>query len=294
MIERINEALDQLLASLDSYADEVEEALKLYKRPFKQYDMDIDIEHGFNQWLIHDYVTKGGHKFASKVLNDKASIHAIETSVYSVFHVLKEKVGYVFKDVFTGVDYVIETDQLFEANDLICIRLYPVGEKNYIVDNALYYEKAFEPTIRRSVMNKYNEFCSTNEPIAIEAFIKSHSQLIYHLNNIVHFYENELEEESDLSVFVAEYAVKDKEALLDQLLDTEHFQIIESYEDEMILVLLDDQVQIGEVVVTPNKMEIEANTQTTLEFAKDIVKRSAGDKAVFVKEAELSIDDLLQ
>ena len=296
MIKNINEAIEEILISLatDEYKEEVSRALNIYKRPFSNFDLELDIEHGFNQWLIHDYKSSDGTKIAEKILTDKTIIDTIKNALYSVFKVHHEKNHVIFKDVLTNVDYVVESDQLFEDRDLICIRLYPVQGRYTVIDNPEFHEPSLETTIRKSVMTKYNEYCSTNEPMSIEVFIKEHSQLIYHLTNIIHYYENQLEDDVDLSVFVAEFAIKEREILLDSLLKTEHFQIIESYDDEMILNILDDQIQIGEAVVIHDRLEIETNSKGMLDIAKDIVVKHSQERAVFIKEAKMTIDDLLQ
>lgn len=296
MIVKINEAIEEILISLteDQYKKEVKKAFDIYKRPFNHFDLEIDIEHGFNSWFIHDYKFSNGKKIASLVLNDKDTIQTIENSLYSTFMVHHEKNHVIFKDVFTNMDYIIESDQLFENGDLVCIRIYPVGSKHTVIDNPEYHDQGLEKTIRKSVMAKYNEYCSNNEPIAIDVFIKENSQLVYHLTNIIQYYESEMEEDVDLFVHVAEYAVKEREHLLDLLLASENFQIIESYDDEMILNVIDDGIQIGEAVVTHDRLELEMNSKGMLDIAKDLVKEIAKDKAVFIKEGKLTIDDLLQ
>lgn len=295
MIEQINKGVEQLLLSLSEseYSEEIEYAFNIFKRPFSHFDLDVDIEHGFNGWLIHDYKFRDGQTLAKKVLDSDQMISIITESVYSVFLVNHEKQNIVFKDLFTGRDYVLNTEQAFEAGDLLSVRLYPVGEKYLVLDNAEFYEPSMEQSIRQSVMSKYNEYCSSNEPIGIDVFVKEHSQLVYHLTNIIHYYEAELEEESDLAVFIAEYGIKEREILLDSLLATDYFQIIETYEDEMTLILLDDGIQIAELLVTSHKLEIEANSKAELSLSRSILDQHADGRAAFLKEAELSLDDVL-
>lgn len=296
MIVKINNAIDEILISLakETYKEEVKKALALYKKPFNNLDLDIDIEHGFNSWLIHDYKLADGTKLARKILKAKDMVEIIESAVYSAFKVHHEKKHLIFKDVFTNIDYVIESDQNFEDGDLICIRIYGIGSKFTVVDNPEFHDHALESTIRKSVMSKYNEYCSSNEPMAIDVFIKEHSQLIYHLTNIIQFYESEMEDEVDLSVYVAEYAVKERKQLLEDLLASDHFLMIESYDDEIILNLLDDGKQIGESVVTHDRLEIETNSKDMLDIAKNIVKEISNGRAIFIKERKLTIDELLQ
>lgn len=295
MLSKLREGVDYVLTHLseDEYSNEINKAFDIYKRPFNNFDLDIDIEHGFNQWLIHDYVTNKGKTLSELIEPDKKIGKALADSIYSVYRVISTKTGFVFKDIITSADYEVETESLFENGDIVSIRLYPFEGKYHLIDNPERYPNEMEISIRQSIMNKYNDYCSSNEPVGIYEFIKSNSQLVYHLTNIIHYYENEMLEEQTYVVYVAEYGIKERELLLDELLDTDYFQIIETYEDEMTLVLLDEGIQIGEVLITTNRLELEANSSTSLELCKDVLKKVAGERAVLIKEGELSIDDLL-
>lgn len=295
MLDKLRASVDHVLTCLskEAYKDEVKKAFEIYKRPFNHFDLDIDIEHGFNQWLIHDYVTTEKKTFAVILETDPEMSRALADSIFSVFKVITEKHGFVFKDVVTSVDYEVETDCLFEPDDLVHVRLYPYEGKYRILDNPSHYPQSMETSIRQSIMNKYNEYCSANEPIGIDVFVKTNSQLIYHLTNIIHYYENEMLEEQEYKVFVSIYALRNRELVLDLLLDTNHFQIIETFEDEMTLVVLDDEIQVAEALVTSSNIELEANSMTALMLSKDLLEKAAGKEVVFIKENELSIDDLL-
>ncbi len=294
MLNRISEAVDKVLTDISKkYHEEVNTAFDIYKRPFKSYDMDLDIEQGFNQWFIHDYKNSQGKTMTELVLEDDMK-DVLMHSIHSVFKVMVEKNHIVFKDLFTSVDYVIDSSEVYENSDLVSVRIYPINGKYVLIDNPEFYGKELEMTIRQSIMNKYNEYCSTHSPMGIEVFIKENSQLIYHLTNIIHFYENEMMEDDEMLVYVAEYAIKGREELLDLLLNTNHFQIIETFEDEMTLVILDDGIQIGEVLVTSHKLELETKSRTILDIGKTLINEYAGDKAVFIKDLELGLDDLLE
>lgn len=301
--EQINNLIDEMLIYLakNNYNEEIERALKIYKSPFVDQGVDIDLEHGFNSWLIHDYQKKNGsYIIKDYLLNKNIDVvdgidlfKLINESIFSIFKVSIQKDNVVFKDIITQVDYLIETDQKFNNADIIKIRIYPSNNKYYIVDNGAYFTEEFEPTIRKSVMSKYNEYCSTNEPMGIDEFVKKHSVLIYHLANIIDYYESELSVEDNLSVHMATYAVKNREPLIERLLLSGAFQIAETYDDEMVLTLLSDESQVAEIVITVNKIEIEATTKTLLSYAKTEFEKASGELAVFVKDEELFLEDLI-
>lgn len=297
MLNKIRKVLDETLVHVSQKKNNklVNDAFKWYKSPFGAVKTDMDLEYGFNNWLLHDYLVNQKTPLVEYYLNDfdKKAVEAVSKSVYSVFKVQIETNNVVFKDVITSQDYLIDSDQVFNNNDLLKVRLYPVDNKFVILDNVEYYDQSLETIIRKSVMNKYNEYCSANEPMGIQVFVKRHSQLIYHLTNIIDFYEAELEEEAGLDVYVATYAIKDKDELLDLLLDTDAFQLIEHNEYETIVDFVSEDVQLAEIVVTSQKVEIEVNSETGLLFAKETFESAVASKAVFVKDEIISLSDLL-
>lgn len=298
--EQINNIIDETLIFLakNNYKTEIDRALKQYKSPFAEQGLDLDIEQGFNNWLIHDYQKSDksyiiSDYFKNKNIDDANLFNMINKSVLSIFKISIQNKNIVFKDIITQADYVIETEQEFNDGDVIKIRVYPFDNKFYIVDLGTYYSAELEPTIRKSVMSKYNEYCSANEPIKIDVFVKKHSILIYHLTNIIDYYESELSSEDEVSVFVATYAVKDRVLAIDKLVDSNSFQFSEQYDDELILVLLSDGAQVAEAVVTVNQIEIESNSSVLLSYSKAELEKVVGDTAVFVKEKELFLEDLI-
>lgn len=271
----------------------IEEALKIYLSPFGEQQVELDKEHGFNSWLIHDYASVVDSPLLEKFYEDSLMKETIEKSVYSIFKVVVETKQIVFKDVITSVDYIIDDDHLYNAGDLVKIRLYPVEDKWVMLDNPEYLEPSMETLVRKSVMSKYNAYCSMNEPMHIEVFVKTQSQLIYHLTNIIDFYEAELEDEDEYQVHVATYAMKDKEVLLDLLLDSDEFQMIEVDGDNTIVHMLSDDIQLAELVISHDRVEIESTSKSCLGLVRDAFERLLGASATFLKEEMLRLDDLL-
>lgn len=286
----INKALDEALINSVEKKDQVEQALLVYKSPFGSQMTDVVVENGFNGYLVHDYTIEGS-PFIYELIGKTPEAEVIYKSIYSIFKVHIEGQNIIFKDVITSRDYVVKSDQLFEDGDLITVRLYPENHHFMILDNPVYYPDTLEAVIRKSVMHQYNVYCSMNEPMHIEEFVKKHSQLVYHLTNIIDFYESELDD--DLEVYVATYAVKDKEAVLDALLDTNDFQLIEKDGDEVIIEYVSEGAQLAEIVVSHASLEIEVTSKSGLRLVKELVDDLIKDHGTFIKEATLSMDDLL-
>lgn len=293
MINKIRASVDELLLALNKqFGEEIKTATKVYEGPFEGLNFDLDIDYGFNNWIIHDYKTKKGY-LVDLVDMDEEIKNAIKGSVLSIFKVNLERNNIVFKDLITGEDYIIETEQLFNDGDIVKVRVYPKNHKYLIIDNPHFYSPTLESTIRKSVMSKYNEFCSKNEPIDIRDFIKNQAQLIYQLANIIDFYEAEMEDDESLYVYTVKYGIKDKEEALDLLLETEVFQITDQYEDETTLIVLDEGVQVAEVLVLPSFIEVEATNESLRKIAMDLIEGVLKEHAVKLSEEVLGIDDIL-
>ncbi len=303
IVNQIDSLIEETLVYIakNNYKSEIERALIEYKRPFANQVLELDVEQGFNSWFIHDYKKKDDTYIISDYLKNRNLdivdgldlFKAINESVFSIFKVSLQRDNVVFKDIITQADYIIDTDREFKENDIIKVRVYPGKSKYHIVDSGTFYSVELEETVRKSVMSKYNEFCSSNQPVTIAEFVKTHSVLVYHLANIIDYYESELSGEDELSVFVATYALKNKEEAVDKLLVSGSFQILEQYPDELVLVLLSEEQQIAEVVISVDTVEIEATSKTFLEYSKSIFEETVLEYAVFIKDEELHLEDLI-
>lgn len=294
MLEKIRNSIDKLIIELSEKHKEVLlRAEKTYTNPFHGLNLDLDKDQGFNNWLIHDYKDQGVSVLDRLTLEDDQVKNTIKNSVISVFRVHIEKVNMVFKDIVTGEDFVVKTDQLFESGDLVKVRLYPVDNHFTIIDNPDFFNPEFENTIRKSIMSQYNRYCAMNEPMDIRVFVKSQSQYIYHLAAIIDYYEAEMEDDESLYVYTVLYGIEDKEEILDLLLDSEHFQLVEQFEDETTIMLYDDGVEISEVLVMPKRLEIDANSSALRDIAKEILEKLLKDKIAKLSEEVQGLDDIL-
>lgn len=293
--------IDETLIYLgkNNYKNEIDKAFKFYKSPFKNDKSEIDIEHGFNDWLIHDYKKSDGLFIVEDYLKNKNSLkkdelgNIIKNSVFSIFKISIQNKHTVFKDIITNIDYIIDTDENYSHGEIIKIRVYPVGKEFCIIEEGVYYQNELESTIRKSVMSKYNEYCSVNKPMSIAEFVKVNSILIYHLTNIIEFYEAELVDEDDLKVLVATYAIKKGNEVVDKLLENSSFQLLEKNNDEVILIIIHEGSQAGEVLVLVNTVEVEATSRDLYIYSKSLIEETLEELIVFVKDEELNLEDLL-
>jgi len=294
MENTIKDLLDQglKLMSQENMKDLVEAGLKVFKSPFAGQEVAVDVNNDFSDWLLHDYWHEG------KTLYDIAgheeeAVDIIKASFLSIFKVTEDKDKLVFKDIFTNKDFVVTTTEVCNTGDLIKARLYPIGGHHHLLQEPIFYDPAYEVTIRKSVMFQYNNYCVINGPTEVDRFIQDQSLMIYHLSSLIDYYEGVLEDDESLYVYVAKYKVVDKDLLLDCLLDQGDFHLIEHNEFETLIHHMVEDHILAEILVDDQWMEVECVKQTDLGLTKDCLKLVIEDHAKYVSEACLGMDDLL-
>lgn len=294
MEKKIIEILDQGLAlmSQEDMQGLVKEALETFKSPFSGQTIDLDIDNEFSDWMVNDYKIKGQSIFEYKNMTGPEQA-SIEASFVSIFKVSDEKDKIVFKDVFTQIDYLVQTTEVCRPGDLIKARLYPWQDHFLLISEPTFYDSNYESTVRKSVMYQYNSHCSVHGPSSVEDFIKGQSLMIYHLSSLIEYYEGVLEDDESLYVHLAKYKLDKKDDLLDVILDQNDFQLIEHNAYETLIHHMVADKIMAEILVDDQWMEVECTSKTDLMLTRERLEMLVGDKAVFLSESCLGLDDLL-
>lgn len=294
MKKDIQNLLDKglMIMSQDKNKAIVAKAMDLYVSPFSDKTMREDHTKDFTMWFLHDYKQLGKSIFEINDINSPA-LENLQESLVSIFKVNYENKNMIFKDIFTNKDYKIDSDQFFDDGDLVQVRIYPVEDYYILLDEPLYFDTEYEKTIRKSIMYQYNNYCSVHGPIAIEDFIKSQSHMIYHLMTIIEYYEQVLQDDENLHVYVAKYKIEDKDSILDLILDSEDFQLIEHNKYETLIHHLSDEGVLAEVLVTSQWLEIECVSESILSLTQSVVESLIKDEGTFVSVDHLRLDDLI-
>jgi hypothetical protein len=295
MKNEIQNLLDQglMFMSQDQNKSFVARGLELYVSPFGDKTVGDDQTKDFTTWFLHDYRYKGQSIFTLNEINSPV-LTCVERSLVSIFKVNFESKNMIFKDIITNKDYKIMSDQSFDDGDLIKIRIYPIEDYYILLDEPLYFDTEYEKTIRKSIMYQYNSYCSVHGPIAIDDFIKNQSHMVYHLMTLIEYYEEILQDDENLHVYVAKYKIEDKDNILDLILDSDDFQLIEHNKYETLIHHLSDEGILAELLVTSQWLEIECVSESILSLTQSVVESIIKDEATFISVDHLRLDDLIE
>lgn len=297
MENKINEVMDALiyLTSKDQYAEEIENAHELFNKGLDEESFEM----GFNFWLILEYTFKNGSSFINELMlkNELDQQHskiltALKDSFISIFEVKKTEREVFLKDIFTNNDYPIENYN-FEAEELVSTRIVTIEGNNYITDELTTWESRYKSSIKKSILEKYNEYSKQNKHATLEYFIKNNALLIYKFLIILKNSEVELVfQDEEFYVFQSIYVIKDHEGFNQIIKKSKQLETHPDYDGEVVM-LKEDDLKISEIVIKNEKIEVECTSKEELKEANTLVEEVFGDTIQKVKDEVLNIEDLL-
>jgi hypothetical protein len=293
-MEGLNEVLDEMLFFLSKKENGF--IINSGREDFGVKD-EFSVPKGFFEWLVHDY--KINDKYILDILKENKEIDpevykGIKDSYISVFDIIKTKNNVILKDIFSGNDFKLLEDLNIDDGGILLTRVYPYKDGYLLLENQSYSE-SFKTTFKKSILEKYNEYCAVYEPMDIEEFIKSKSLLVYKFYEVV---ENVIEadqDQEDLYVYQGTFMIQDMDKFNDIIKGLDYIKFDDEYESERIYKVYDDSATsiLAEMVITLKKIEIECSSKDYLDAVCQMLDESFANSIVHVKNEVLSIDDIL-
>lgn len=301
-MERINELVDGvfLFAMEETYREEILKSRELFSSVIND---DVEkIENGYNAWIVFDYKLNNENNFIEEYISvhhsslnkdDLKILNDLNEAVFSVFEVVTGNDKRFFKDIVTNKDFEVTNIDNWK-NGLCKGRLVKSKNKYVLLDDYLNYEIGFKEIIRKGILNKYNEYCSTVEPIEIEAFVRGNSVIIYRLLDIIDsLIDDEKNDFQDMFVFQSNYLVKDYSQAKTCLNESKDVAIDDEYDDEIIYRFKGINENLAEILLSQRKLEVECNSEENLAKSKILIEGILGNIVQFMDDEMLRLEDLL-
>jgi len=284
----------------EEYKSEVERSQGLFVNIIN--DEVNAIEKGYNSWLVFDFRLESGVTFLEEYASKKASelspedleqIKYLREAVFSVFEVVENNGKRFLKDISTNKDYMVIEIEEWEPC-VLKARLVKAENGYELVEGYETYQIEFKDVLRKGIFAKYNEYCSSVEPINIADFIKEHSVILYRLLDIIdELLEDEKNDFCDMYVHQGNYAVKNYKELVALLEASELVNLIEEFDGVKVYRFTGDNETLCEIAVGIQKMEIECNDEDSLSRSKIILESIVEGMAQFLNYEVLGFDDLM-
>lgn len=299
MEENIIEKIRQLkIELLNMFTDEnLKNEMEIAYSKFIQNDivLEIQIDKGFNEWLINDYIFNSKTElidiYKEKNEIDTKLYNSYKKSVISFFSINKINDKYILKDVFDKRDYELGNDELLDETAIAFARLYPFDGKYYFVDELALFDAKYKEKLLKGIMDKFTKAREKNDYLDISEFVEINPVLLYLFSNIIDDVVIMNEENESFEVYEANYTIVSREKV-STILEKEE-SIVSVYSDDNIYEFYNDGELLGEIIDYKSKLEFNFLSDETRIIGKNIAENIFGDSIIHINDMIVTLDDLL-
>lgn len=294
------DTLENVLNDLYEFAisKEFSEDLKKAESIFVLNEDHSDSE-GFAEWFIFNYrLTKSQKtlvemfKYNTIQEDDVMALESLKKSKRSIFELKTERENRVLKDLFTQEDYIL-SHEVFEEDQLISARLASCEGSHYLIGDIYTIESSFKESLKKYVLDQYNQYCITSGQVSWDVFLDVNAQLLYKVMGILTRVEEENTIENELMLYQATYAfLCSIDALHDQFIKIE-LPVFADEDEEPILRVMEEDSVIAEIEITNGQFYVLCNTQEHLDHMMTLLEAMLSSEIVFVKTEQFTLEDLL-
>jgi hypothetical protein len=252
------------------------------------------VEADLLEWLIWDFNFEGKSlidRYRSELspLFDTAILDSARKSKLAFVKWNQSAKGGFFKDILTNRDFrLMDTPEGVNEPHIALMRFFHYEGYDLPVGEIKYYDLELKESIRRGMLEKYNEVY-TAKPQTIEEFVYLNPLALYAYAQIIDMV-SEQEEDESYTVYQATYKIMDLDKLQEGLA---HLPCFDPTEDSDVFVLELPEAIIGEVVITDWRFDVEATDQEKLRALKVYVERHLDHCLQHVKDEVLSLEDVI-
>lgn len=269
----------------DTFKGTFKDAEELFKEKKEQIN-----ELGMTEWFIFSYKVAelNGKTIAQKFEIDMptAERSALSSSRRSIYKIQDKE---YLKDIFTNDVFKIQSP-IHGEKGLLNARLALLEDVAFIVGDLFEIDESFEESIKRTVYEAYNKYCSEATLLSMEDFIEKESLLIYNLSTVVAEAIDAFSEDDIAHVFEAVFAYRIN---LDELLDKINSLPYELYPDEdfeNVYRIFSDNEVLAEFEIDSKTFNVLCLNEIRLD--KLIGEMESAD-IILLKKHMLTLDELL-
>jgi len=300
MEENIIEKIRQLkIELLNMFTDEnLKNEMEIAYSKFIQNDiaLEIQIDKGFNEWLINDYLFNSKTKlidiYKEKNEIDTKLYNSYKKSIISFFIINKINNKYILKDVFDKRDYELGNDELLDETAIVFARLYLFDGKYYFVDEFTLFDSTYKEKLLKGIMDKFINAREKIDYLDISEFIEMNPILLYLFSNVIDDIVVMNEENENLEVYETNYSIVDREKVSLILGKEKSIVSIDNY-DGIYEIYQDDEL-LGEIIDYKSKLEFNFSSEEMREKGKSIIENIFGDSIIHINDKIVTLDDLLK
>lgn len=302
-----NEVFNKVLyfSLSDEYSNEVDRAKNIFKTILEKNSYSYN-EKNFTSWLLWDYKLENRKNFfeeykrinGSKLIENQYNmLESLMNSYLSIYEIIPYKENKKLIDIFSKKKFDIEQGiEKIGSKDLLIARIVDFQGQNYVLDEYLTLDKAFQSAIEKSFYEKFQNYKEKNGVFNMEQFIIESSLLLYSFADIVDdLVRKQIEDSNQYSVYQSNYAVLDYDNLYEALSKSMNIEL--DYKDSgaffYIMYEKGKKRVLSEIVLFKEKLEIECISEGDNNRAKQIIEDIANDSIKYMNDEFITMDDII-
>lgn len=196
------------------------------------------------------------------------------------------------KDIFTNDDYLVSSTFL-EADRLVSARLITVEGENAIVGDTFEMDTFYLESIRKYLLDQYNQFVQTNGMMSLTDFLDLNGHLLYKVMTILTQVDEENSDSEELVLYQATYAFNcPMDVLYDKMLNLSLPVFSDEDEEPILRVMKEDEI-VAEIEITNGQFYVLCNNTAHREMMHGVIAQVLDETIVFLKDDVFSLEDLL-
>lgn len=302
-----NEVFNKVLyfSLSDEYSNEVDRAKNIFRTILERNSYSYN-EKNFTSWLLWDYKLENKNNFfqeykrinGSKLIEKQYNmLESIMNSYLSIYEIVPYKKNKKLIDIFSKKKFDIEQGiEKIGSKDLLIARIVDFQGQNYVLDEYLTLDKAFQSAIEKSFYEKFQNYKEKNGVFNMEQFIIESSLLLYSFADIVDdLVRKQIEDNNQYSVYQSNYAVLDYDNLYEALSKSMIIELDYKHSGAFFYIMYEKGKKrvLSEIVLFKEKLEIECTSEGDNNRAKQIIEDIANDSIKYMSDEFITMDDII-
>ena len=298
LLENIEDVETAILAEIEAFFGK-----KFIAEAWERLDTEGEGVIDFSEYLIYDFIAKDGTTVLKGIderadtMNVPEEIMAMmKGSKLSAYEVYALAGKCFYKDIFTKVDFVVNTEDAGPAGMLFIGRLYPVASGYAPKLTGRYMPINHRESLLLGVMNRMKLDEDIHGRTDPGYFVSKNPELFYWFQQAIDHVEiiNEVDEEELYQVYVSYYGFESRKAVKEKLITLEHLVLEEDDGATTVFSHRNDEgMLISEWVLTHNMLEVNAVSELHRKSGKDYLEMSLGNLVAHLHDKVENLDTIL-
>ncbi|MBM7615780.1 hypothetical protein [Alkaliphilus hydrothermalis] len=274
---------------------------KLKELEAKFLDKTDGLAYQFSDWLVYDYPANNKQTYGEGYLQQVGAELPVDEVEYiknclqsylGFYELIKIKENILhIKNIFTNEEHTLQKDAVEEdvnLHEILLVRLTQGDVPQIVSSQITVLPHQYKTLLIGQVIEDYDQAKGRKSYLSFPQYFKENLTTVLGIVNKLSSYRDQ---EGDVTLHQTVYAVVDYFRTKEALNNTKEI-VVEDVE-EGIYHLMEADLLLAVLVLQKKKLEVECSNKSDQKNAKEFLQDKLRELIVFMKDEELTIDDII-